>query len=184
MLSELFERLPEVGDPGQAGARVLLRRSAPAVRRRAGGAGREDRAGRAADPIEGRRRVLRHPEPARTFRTTVLGQLGNRVQHALRAFTPSDQKAVKAAADTLRPNPTLDIASRDHRARGGRGARLAARRQGAPRRSPSAPGLLPPASQIGPITDGGARRRSRRQARQPSTATTSRRSIANPRTRS
>jgi uncharacterized protein len=40
----------------------------------------------------------------------VLGQLGNRVQHALRAFTPRDQKAVKAAADTFRPNPKLDTA--------------------------------------------------------------------------
>ncbi len=40
---------------------------------------------------------------------TVLGQLGNRVQHALRAFTPSDQKAVRAAADTFRTNPKLDV---------------------------------------------------------------------------
>jgi uncharacterized protein len=40
----------------------------------------------------------------------VLGQLGNRVQHALRAFTPKDQKAVKAAADTFRTNPKLDVA--------------------------------------------------------------------------
>jgi hypothetical protein len=40
---------------------------------------------------------------------TVLGQLGNRVQHALRAFTPRDQKAVKASAQTMRPNPNLDI---------------------------------------------------------------------------
>jgi len=40
----------------------------------------------------------------------VLGQLGNRVQHALRAFTPKDQKAVKAAAETLRPNPKLKVA--------------------------------------------------------------------------
>ena len=40
---------------------------------------------------------------------TVLGQLGNRVQHALRAFTPRDQKAVKTAAQTMRPNPGLDI---------------------------------------------------------------------------
>jgi uncharacterized protein len=40
---------------------------------------------------------------------SVLGQLGNRVQHALRAFTPRDQKAVKSAADTMRPNPKLKI---------------------------------------------------------------------------
>jgi len=42
---------------------------------------------------------------------SVLAQLGNRVQHALRAFTPRDQKAVKAAADTMRANPGLDIAT-------------------------------------------------------------------------
>src|SRR4029434_1367206 len=41
-------------------------------------------------------------------RDVVLGQLGNRVQHALRAFTPKDQKAVKAAAQTFRANPDLD----------------------------------------------------------------------------
>src|SRR5690606_23241594 len=41
---------------------------------------------------------------------SVLGQLGHRVQHALRAFTPRDQKAVKAAAETFRPNPKLDTA--------------------------------------------------------------------------
>ena len=40
---------------------------------------------------------------------SVLGQLGNRVQHALRAFTPRDQKAVKSAADTMRANPGLDV---------------------------------------------------------------------------
>ncbi|MGH8515040.1 MAG: helicase HerA-like domain-containing protein, partial [Gammaproteobacteria bacterium] len=42
---------------------------------------------------------------------TVLGQLGNRVQHALRAFTPRDQKAIKAAAETFRQNPSLDTAA-------------------------------------------------------------------------
>jgi len=42
---------------------------------------------------------------------TVLGQLGNRVQHALRAFTPRDQKAVRTAADTFRPNPKVDAAT-------------------------------------------------------------------------
>jgi DNA helicase HerA-like ATPase len=41
----------------------------------------------------------------------VLGQLGNRIQHALRAFTPRDQKAVRAAAETFRPNPRLDTAA-------------------------------------------------------------------------
>ena len=54
--------------PRQAEAGVLLRRGAPAVRRRAEGAARQDRAGRAADPLQGRRRLLRHAEPARRAR--------------------------------------------------------------------------------------------------------------------
>ena len=59
----------------------------------------------------------------------VLAQLGNRVQHALRAFTPRDQKAVKAAAETFRPNPKLDTAQVIMRARQGRGAGVVPRRQ-------------------------------------------------------
>ena len=68
LLSELFEELPEVGDLRQAQARVLLRRGAPAVQRRAQGAARQGRAGGAADPLQGRRRLFRHPEPARHSR--------------------------------------------------------------------------------------------------------------------
>ena len=61
---------------------------------------------------------------------TVLAQLGNRVQHALRAFTPRDQKAVKTAAETLRANPALDTETGDHRTRRRRSARLLSRREG------------------------------------------------------
>ena len=57
----------------------------------------------------------------------VLGQLGNRVQHALRAFTPRDQKAVKAAAETFRTNPKLDVDRCHHRARSRRSAHFVAR---------------------------------------------------------
>ena len=53
---------------------------------------------------------------------TVLGQLGNRVQHALRAFTPRDQKAVRAAAETMRANPAFDAEAGDPRTRRRRGA--------------------------------------------------------------
>ena len=60
----------------------------------------------------------------------VLGQLGNRVQHALRAFTPRDQKAVKTAAETMRANPKIDAAQGDHRTRRRRGAGVAARCEG------------------------------------------------------
>ena len=68
ILSELFERAARDRRCRQAAAHFLLRRSAPAVLRRAGGAGREDRAGRAADSIERRRRLLRHTQPGRPAR--------------------------------------------------------------------------------------------------------------------
>ena len=60
-----------------------------------------------ADPLQGLRCVLRIAEPA-LHPGKVLGQLGNRVQHALRAFTPRDQKAVKSVAETMRANPKID----------------------------------------------------------------------------
>ena len=65
LLSELFEELPEVGDPDKPKLVLLLRRGASAVQRRAEGAARQDRAGGAADPLEGRRRLFRHAESAR-----------------------------------------------------------------------------------------------------------------------
>ena len=61
IVAELFEALPEAGDLPQAQARRLPRRGAPALRRRDGGVPGGDRAHRAADPLQGRRRVLRHP---------------------------------------------------------------------------------------------------------------------------
>ena len=131
MLSELFERLPEVGDPDKPAlvfffdeAHLLFTDAPPAL----------------LEKIEQVVRLIRSKGVGVYFVTQspadipdiVLGQLGNRVQHALRAFTPRDQKAVKTAADTLRPNPKLDIARGDHRARGRRGAGLDARREGQP----------------------------------------------------
>ena len=106
----------------QAEARVLLRRGAPAVHRRA-----EERC---SNRIEQVVRLIRSKGVGVYFVTqnpldipeTVLGQLGNRVQHALRAFTPRDQKAVKAAADTLRAE------SRARRAEGRSPSSASARR--------------------------------------------------------
>ena len=109
LLSELFERLPEVGDPEKPtlvfffDEAHLLFDDAPAA---------------LVEKIEQVVRLIRSKGVGVYFVTqspsdipdTVLGQLGNRVQHALRAFTPRDQKAVKAAAETLRPNPSIDIA--------------------------------------------------------------------------
>jgi DNA helicase HerA-like ATPase len=107
MLSELFEQLPEVGDPDKPKlvfffdeAHLLFNDAPKAL----------------LEKIEQVVRLIRSKGVGVYFVTqnpldvpeTVLAQLGNRVQHALRAFTPRDQKAVKAAADTFRPNPKLN----------------------------------------------------------------------------
>src|SRR5205085_2388921 len=109
LLSELFEQLPEVGDPEKPKlvfffdeAHLLFTDAPKAL----------------MDKIEQVVRLIRSKGVGVYFVTQnpldvpdkVLAQLGNRVQHALRAFTPRDQKAVKAAADTFRPNPKLDTA--------------------------------------------------------------------------
>jgi DNA helicase HerA-like ATPase len=109
MLSELFEELPEVGDPLKPKlvfffdeAHLLFNDAPKAL----------------MDKIEQVVRLIRSKGVGVYFVTQnpvdvpdkVLGQLGNRVQHALRAFTPRDQKAVAAAAQTFRPNPKLDTA--------------------------------------------------------------------------
>ncbi|MDX9708782.1 MAG: DUF853 family protein [Trichloromonas sp.] len=109
LLSELFERLPEVGDPEKPRlvfffdeAHLLFDEAPKSLR----------------DKIEQVVRLIRSKGVGIYFVTQspsdvpdeVLGQLGNRVQHALRAFTPRDQKAVRTAAETFRPNPKLDTA--------------------------------------------------------------------------
>jgi len=82
---------------------------------------------------------------------SVLAQLGNRVQHALRAFTPRDQKAVKSAADTMRPNPGLDVGAAITELAVGEALISFLDEKGRP--SPTERVyVLPPASQIGPIT--------------------------------
>jgi DNA helicase HerA-like ATPase len=109
LLSELFETLPEVGDPDKPklvfffDEAHLLFNDAPKS---------------LLEKIEQVVRLIRSKGVGVFFVTqnpldvpdTVLAQLGNRVQHALRAFTPRDQKAVKAAADTFRPNKDLNTA--------------------------------------------------------------------------
>jgi DNA helicase HerA-like ATPase len=108
MLSELFEQLPEVGDPEKPNlifffdeAHLLFDDAPKAL----------------VEKIEQVVRLIRSKGVGVYFVTqnpldlpdTVLGQLGNRVQHALRAFTPKDQKSVKAAAETFRANPKLNV---------------------------------------------------------------------------
>jgi hypothetical protein len=108
LLSELFEELPEVGDLDKPklvfffDEAHLLFRDAPRA---------------LIEKVEQVVRLIRSKGVGIYFVTqnpldlpqTVLAQLGNRVQHALRAFTPADQKAVRAAADTFRPNPRLNV---------------------------------------------------------------------------
>jgi uncharacterized protein len=109
LLSELFEKLPEIGDPPKPklvfffDEAHLLFNEAPKE---------------LLDKVEQVVRLIRSKGVGVYFVTQnpvdvpdkVLAQLGNRVQHALRAFTPGDQKAVKAAAETFRPNPKLNTA--------------------------------------------------------------------------
>ena len=108
LMSELFEQLPEVGDPDKPKFVMffdeshLLFDGAPSV---------------LVDKVEQVVRLIRSKGVGIYFVTqnpldlpdTVLGQLGNRVQHALRAFTPRDQKAVKSAAETFRSNPAVNV---------------------------------------------------------------------------
>jgi DNA helicase HerA-like ATPase len=82
---------------------------------------------------------------------TVLGQLGNRVQHALRAFTPRDQKAVRAAAETMRANPPLDVASAITELGVGEALVSCLDAKGRPCMTERV-WMLPPGSQIGPIS--------------------------------
>ncbi|MGN6280710.1 helicase HerA-like domain-containing protein [Frateuria sp.] len=109
LLSELFEQLPEVGDQDLPKlvfffdeAHLLFDDCPPALRQR----------------VEQVVRLIRSKGVGVYFCSQnpddvpedILGQLGNRIQHALRAFTPRDQKAVRAAAETFAPNPKLDVA--------------------------------------------------------------------------
>ena len=109
MLSELFERLPEVGDLEKPRlvfifdeAHLLFGDALPALQNK----------------VEQVVRLIRSKGVGVYFCSQfpddvpneILGQLGNRIQHALRAYTPRDQKAVRTAAETFVPNPSLDVA--------------------------------------------------------------------------
>jgi uncharacterized protein len=151
VLSELFERLPEVGDPEKPtivfffDEAHLLFADAPAP---------------LLEKVEQVVRLIRSKGVGVYFVTqnpadvpeTVLGQLGNRVQHALRAFTPHDQKAVKTAADTLRPNPAIDIGRAITELAVGEALISLLDAKGTPAVTARA-WVVPPASRIGPITD-------------------------------
>jgi DNA helicase HerA-like ATPase len=150
LLSELFEHLPEVGDLDKPklvfffDEAHLLFKDAPAA---------------LVERIELVVRLVRSKGVGVYFVTqnpldipdTVLAQLGNRVQHALRAFTPRDQKAVKSAASTMRANPGLDVEAAITELAVGEALVSLLDEQGRPSVTQRV-FVLPPGSQIGPIT--------------------------------
>ncbi|MEQ9041584.1 MAG: DUF853 family protein [Silicimonas sp.] len=152
LLSELFEELPEVGDPDKPKlvfffdeAHLLFDDAPKAL----------------VDKVEQVARLIRSKGVGVYFVTQnpadvpedILGQLGNRVQHALRAFTPKDQKALKLAAQTYRTNPRFSTEQAIREVGVGEAVTSLLEAKGAP-------GVVertlirPPSSQLGPITDG------------------------------
>jgi hypothetical protein len=150
LLAELFERLPEVGDPEKPKlvfffdeAHLLFADAPKAL----------------VEKIEQVVRLIRSKGVGVYFVTqnpldvpeSVLGQLGNRVQHALRAFTPKDQRAVKTAAETLRPNPKIKAEKVITELGVGEALVSLLDDKGRPSVVERAY-VMPPASKIGPIT--------------------------------
>lgn len=150
LLAEIYERMPEVGDPEKPKlvfffdeAHLLFNDAPKAL----------------LDRIEQVVRLIRSKGVGVFFVTqnpldipdTVLGQLGNRVQHALRAYTPRDQKAVKAAATTMRANPGIDTEKAILELGVGEGLISFLDEKGRPSPVDRA-FVLPPASRIGSIT--------------------------------
>jgi DNA helicase HerA-like ATPase len=151
MLAELFEHLPEVGDPEKPKlvfffdeAHLLFNEAPKAL----------------LEKVEQVVRLIRSKGIGVYFVTqnpldvpqTVLGQLGNRVQHALRAFTPRDQKAVKTAAETLRPNPKLNAQKVITELGVGEALVSFLDEKGSPCVVERA-FIVPPGSQLGPLTE-------------------------------
>ena len=151
MLSDLFELLPEIGDPEKPKlvfffdeAHLLFKDAPKAL----------------VERIELVVRLVRSKGVGVYFVTqnpmdvpdSVLGQLGNRVQHALRAFTPRDQKAVKATAQTMRPKAGLDIEAAITELAVGEALVSFLDAKGRPSETERA-FVYPPGSQLGPITD-------------------------------
>ncbi|MES2065213.1 MAG: helicase HerA-like domain-containing protein [Pseudomonadota bacterium] len=150
LMSELFEHLPEVGDPDKPKlcfffdeAHLLFDAAPKAL----------------LEKIEQVVRLIRSKGVGIYFITqnpidipdTVAGQLGNRVQHALRAFTPRDQAAVKSAATTFRANPGVDVETAITELKVGEALVSLLLPDGSP--SPVQRTLIaPPASRVGPVT--------------------------------
>ena len=151
LLSELFEELPEVGDPQKPklvfffDEAHLLFNDAPKV---------------LVERVEQVVRLIRSKGVGVFFVTqnpldvpeTVLAQLGNRIQHALRAYTPREQKAVKTAADTFRPNPDFNCAEVITQLGTGEALVSTLEAKGAPSIVERTL-VRPPSSRLGPLTE-------------------------------
>jgi DNA helicase HerA-like ATPase len=150
LLSELFERLPEVGDPEKPKLVFFFDEAHMLF---------EDAPDALVDKIEQVVRLIRSKGVGVFFVTQnpldipqkVLGQLGNRVQHALRAFTPRDQKAVRTAAGTMRQNPKIDTEQAISELAVGEALVSTLDAKGSPMVLERA-WIMPPGSRIGPIT--------------------------------
>jgi len=150
LMSELFEELPEVGDPDKPRLAFffdeahLLFRDAPKP---------------LLEKVEQVVRLIRSKGVGVYFVTqnpadipdTVLGQLGNRIQHALRAYTPADQRGLKAASDSFRPNPAFDTAEAIQGLGVGEALVSVLDEKGAPTVVQKTT-IRPPVSRLGPIT--------------------------------
>jgi DNA helicase HerA-like ATPase len=151
LLSELFESLPEVGDPEKPRLVFFFDEAHLLF---------EDAPDELRDRIEQVVRLVRSKGVGVFFVTqnpldlpdAVLGQLGNRVQHALRAFTPRDQKAVQAAAETFRPNPAVKVEEAITQLGVGEALVSFLDEKGAPRPVERAL-VLPPRSRMAPLSD-------------------------------
>ncbi len=150
LMSELFEELPEVGDPEKPKlvfffdeAHLLFNDAPKAL----------------VERVEQVVRLIRSKGVGVYFVTqnpldvpeTVLAQLGNRIQHALRAYTPREQKAVKTAADTFRPNPDFDCAAAITQLGTGEALVSTLEEKGIPSMVQRTL-IRPPSSRLGPIT--------------------------------
>ena len=151
LLSELFEQLPEVGDPDKPvlvfffdEAHLLFTDAPKAL----------------TDKVVQVVRLIRSKGVGVYFCTQnpddvpadVLAQLGNRVQHALRAFTPRDAKALKQAAETFRPNPAFDTETAIREVGTGEAVVSLLEAKGVPAMV-SRTLIRPPESRMGPVTD-------------------------------
>jgi DNA helicase HerA-like ATPase len=150
LLAELFEQMPEIGDPDKPRIVFFFDEAHLLF---------EDAPKALLDKIEQVVRLIRSKGVGVYFVTqnpldipdAVLGQLGNRVQHALRAFTPRDQKAVRAVAQTMRPNPELSIEQAIGELAVGEALVSLLDERGRPSVTERAL-IIPPGSRVGPLT--------------------------------